>query len=233
WYVELAKPLLAGDDAAVVAETRATAAWVMNRLLRLLHPFMPFITEELWELFGDVGRLINAPWPEFEAGLSDAAADDEIDWVIGLVSGIRSARSEMNVPAAAKIPMVLIGASEVSRKRLDAYAGLVSPMARLSDLSTAEAGATPPEGSIQLVHREATVALPVGDVIDIGQEKARLEKEIGRLDGEIAKIEKKLANQQFLAKAPQAVIDEQKDRRTDHAVRRDAVEAALAQLEGM
>ncbi len=233
WYVELAKPLLSGKDKKVADETRAVAAWVMNRLLRLLHPFMPFITEELWELFGGagVGRLINAPWPEFEEGLGDAAAEDEIGWVIGLVSGIRSARSEMNVPAAAKIPMVLIGASDENRKRLEDYRGLIAPMARLADVSTAEAGAKSPKGSIQLVHREATVALPVGDVIDIDQEKERLQKEIGRLDDEISKIEKKLGNEQFLAKAPQAVIDEQKDRRADRAARRDAVQAALAQLQ--
>ncbi len=235
WYVELAKPLLAGDDAAVVAETRATAAWVMNRLLRLLHPFMPFITEELWALFGGAGagRLINASWPQAEDSLTDAAAEDEIGWVIGLVSGIRSVRSEVHVPAAARIPMILIGATEENRKRLDAYSGLISPMARLQEISTAAEGAAPPRGSIQLVHREATVALPVGDVIDIAKEQARLRKDRDKLDGEIDKIDNKLGNEQFLSKAPQAVIDELRDRRAGLVARRDAVQAALDRLEGL
>ncbi|MDH3230825.1 MAG: valine--tRNA ligase [Alphaproteobacteria bacterium] len=232
WYVELAKPLLNGEDAVVVNETRATAAWVMNRLLRLLHPFMPFITEELWELFGGAGEvnLIKAEWPNFDVGLFDPEAEDEIGWVIGLISGIRSAKSEMNVPAAAKVPMVLIGATEENRGRLEAYGDLISPMARLLELSTAQAGAAPPKGSIQLVHREATVALPVGDVIDIGQEKARQEREIDRLDGDIGKIDRKLGNEQFLSKAPQAVIDEQNERRVDLVARRDAVKTALDRL---
>jgi len=235
WYVELAKPLLTGDDAAVADETRATAGWVMNRLLRLLHPFMPFITEELWELFGGAGaaRLIVSEWPQFAGGLVDQAADDEIGWVIGLVSGIRSARSEMNVPPAAKIPMVLIGATKENRVRLETYGDLISPMARLKDMSTTETGTAPPAGSIQIVHREATVALPVGDVIDIAQEKARLQKEIARVKGEETKLEKKLSNEGFLAKAPQAVVDENRDRLAEHQATIARLCSALDRLEGL
>ncbi len=229
WYVELAKPLLNGEDEAVAAETRATAAWAMNQILRLLHPFMPFITEELWQLFGDGGRLINAEWPHYE-GLEDAAAADEIGWVIELITGIRSARSEMNVPAGAKIPMVLIGADNNNRERLVAYDELISWLARLDGIEAVAVGTPPPSGSIQLVHREATVALPVGEVIDIMQEKARLEKEIGKEQGEMAKVDKKLSNEGFLAKAPQSVVEENKERLATHNARIEQLQSALARL---
>jgi valyl-tRNA synthetase len=229
WYVELAKPLLTGEDEAVAAETRATAAWALNQILRLLHPFMPFITEELWQLFGNGDRLINAEWQQYE-GLGDKAAADEIGWIIGLITGIRSARSEMNVPAGAKTPMVLIGADEINRARLADYGELISWLARLDGLESVDAGTPPPSGSIQLVHREATVALPVGDVIDIVQEKARLEKEIGKEQGEMAKVEKKLSNEGFLAKAPQSVVEENKERLATHNARIEQLQSALARL---
>jgi valyl-tRNA synthetase len=229
WYVELAKPLLTGEDEAVAAETRATAAWALNQILRLLHPFMPFITEELWQLFGNGDRLINAEWQQYE-GLGDKAAADEIGWIIGLITGIRSARSEMNVPAGAKIPMVLIGADEINRARLADYGELISWLARLDGLESVDAGTPPPSGSIQLVHREATVALPVGEVIDIVQEKARLEKEIGKEQGEMAKVEKKLSNEGFLAKAPQSVVEENKERLATHNARIEQLQSALARL---
>ena len=233
WYVELAKPLFSGDDEAMAAETRATAAWAMNRILRLLHPFMPFITEELWEQFGAKDtRLINAEWPQFE-GLEDRAAADEIGWVIGLISGIRSARSEMNVPPGARIPMVLIGAEQGNRDRLAAYGELISWLARLDGMEAVAAGAAPPSGSIQLVHGEATVALPLGGVIDIAQEKARLEKEIAKEEAEAAKIEKKLSNEGFLAKAPQSVVDENKERRAEHQARIAQLRTALERLSGL
>jgi valyl-tRNA synthetase len=234
WYVELAKPLLLGDDKTLVAETRATAAWTMNRILRLLHPFMPFITEELWEMFGgdDSGRLITADWPQFAERAGDEAAAAEIGWVIGLISGIRSARSEMNVPAGAKVPMVLLGATDENRKRLADYGELIGRLARLDAMDTAAAGEIP-KGSIQLVHEEATVALPIGDVIDVKQEQARLEKEISRLGKEIDKYDSKLANENFLAKAPQSVIDEQKQRLEDHKARAAQLRAALDRLAGL
>ncbi|MDH5556521.1 MAG: class I tRNA ligase family protein, partial [Alphaproteobacteria bacterium] len=233
WYVELAKPLFNGEDAAVTAETRATAAWVLNRILRLLHPFMPFITEELWSQFGDKGqRLINAEWPKLE-GLEDKDAADEIGWVIGLISGIRSAKSEMNVPPGSKIPMVLIGAEQANRDRMAAYGELISWLARLDGMEAVDAGTPPPSGSIQIVHREATVALPVGDVIDIAQEKARLEKEIAKEQGEESKVSKKLSNEGFMAKAPQAVVDENRERLAEHQAKVAQLRTALERLSGL
>jgi valyl-tRNA synthetase len=192
---------------------------------------MPFITEELWEQFGTGGtRLIRADWPKYE-GLDDKAAADEIGWLIDLVSGIRSARSEMNVPPGAKIPMVLIGAEPGNRDRLSAYGDLISWLARLENMEAVDAGTPPPAGSIQLVHREATVALPVGDVIDVSLETARLKKEEAKLTAEIEKLEKKLSNEGFLAKAPEAVIEENREKLAELKARREQIRAALKRLE--
>jgi len=211
WYVEFSKLLLNGDDAAARDETRATTGWAMTQLLRLLHPFMPFITEELWTQFGDSGdsMLITESWPDHGSESEDETVRAEMGWVVGLISGIRSVRSEMNVPPAAKIPLLVTGANETSVDRLSRHGVLIERLARLSSATAAD---SIPEGAVQLVHGEATAALPIADVIDIDQEKARLQSAIAKSEGEIGKLEKKLGNQQFLAKAPGEVVEEQRER---------------------
>ena len=229
WYVEFSKSLLNGDDEAARDETRATTGWAMMQLLRLLHPFMPFITEELWTQFGsrDGGMLIGEAWPDFGESLDDAAVRAEMNWVVDLISGVRSVRSEMNVPPAAQIPMLLTGANETSAAWLDRHGALIRRLARLSSAAT---GDTVPEGAVQLVHGEATAALPIADVIDIDQEKARLQSAIAKSEGEIGKLEKKLGNQQFLAKAPEAVVEEQRERLAASQSTRDKLADALERL---
>ena len=229
WYVEFAKPHLEGDDAAAAAETRATAAWVLDRILLLLHPFMPFITEELWDQLGDAreSALIIAPWPDFPETLDDAAATAEMDWVVRLITGIRSVRSEMNVPAAAKIPMLLLGAGNEAGEWLGTHEELILRLARLDEVSTE---GEVPKGAVQLVHDQATVVLPIADVIDVEAEKSRLEREIAKQDGEIEKLNKKLANQQFLAKAPEAVVEEQRERLAEADAARLKLSDALERI---
>tara|TARA_Y100000588_G_scaffold115613_1_gene126655 strand:- start:500 stop:3151 length:2652 start_codon:yes stop_codon:yes gene_type:complete len=229
WYVEFSKSLLNGDDEAARDETRATTGWAMMQLLRLLHPFMPFITEELWTQFGSCngGMLIGEAWPDFGESLDDAAVRAEMNWVVDLISGVRSVRSEMNVPPAAQIPMLLTGANETSAAWLDRHSALIRRLARLSSAAT---GDTVPEGAVQLVHGEATAALPIADVIDIDQEKARLQSAIAKSEGEIGKLEKKLGNQQFLAKAPEAVVEEQRERLAASQSTRDKLADALERL---
>ena len=229
WYVEFSKSLLNGDDEAARDETRATTGWAMMQLLRLLHPFMPFITEELWTQFGsrNGGMLIGEAWPDFGESLDDAAVRAEMNWVVDLISGVRSVRSEMNVPPAAQIPMLLTGANETSAAWLDRHGALIRRLARLSSAAT---GDTVPEGAVQLVHGEAPAALPIADVIDIDQEKARLQSAIAKSEGEIGKLEKKLGNQQFLAKAPEAVVEEQRERLAASQSTRDKLADALERL---
>ncbi len=231
WFVEFAKPVFNGTDEAAKAETRATAAWALDQILTILHPFMPFVTEELWAETGKFGparesMLILTEWPDL-SGLEDPAADAELTWLIDVITNVRSIRSEMNVPAGAKLPMVVVGAGETTLARLVAGTSLITRLARLEEISPQ---ANVPGGSAQFVVGEATWALPLAEFIDIPTEKARLEKEIGKLDGEVAQIDKKLGNEQFVAKAPEEVIEEQKARREAAIDRRDRIAEALKRL---
>ena len=231
WYLELIKPVLLGDDEAAKVETRATAAWVLDQILLLLHPFMPFMTEELWATTAGPKRgklLIVSPWPVLN-GLGDEAADAEMGWVIRLISDIRSVRSEMNVPAGAKIPMLIKGASAENLARLERHKDLIIRLARLS---SADASETVPAGALQMVLDEATVLLPIADVIDLKAETVRLKKELGKLDGEISKIDAKLGNEKFLASAPEEVVDEQRERKAEAEAAKAKLTVAVRMLEG-
>jgi valyl-tRNA synthetase len=233
WYVELSKPILNGTDEAALAETRAMTAWTLDQILKLLHPFMPFITEELWQkTAGERGRdtmLVNAAWPVYE-GLGDADAAAEMEWVIRLITEIRSVRSEMNVPAGAKIACVLAHPSDESAARAKRWEAEISRLARLDSLTTADAV---PEGSAQIVMDEAVIALPLAGVIDFAAEKARLAKELDKTAKDIAAIEGRLNNPGFVAKAPPAVIEEAKERREELSQRVSQVKDALGRLEAM
>jgi valyl-tRNA synthetase len=231
WYVEFAKPVFMGADEAAKAETRATAAWALDQILAMLHPFMPFVTEELWAETGKAGPareslLILAEWPDL-AGLEDAAADAELDWLIEVISNVRSVRSEMNVPAGAKLPLVVVGAGETTLARLVSGTSLITRLARLEEISPQ---ASVPPDSAQFVVGEATWALPLAGVIDIAVEKVRLAKDVAKEDAEIDKIDRKLGNEQFVAKAPAEVIEEQRARRAEAVDRRERIAAALARL---
>jgi len=230
WYLEFAKPAFESDDAAAVAETKATAAWVLDQILTVLHPFMPYITEELWDHTGGGTRqtaLIDADWPELD-GLGDAAATAEMDWVVRLISQVRSVRSEMNVPGGAEIQLILKNATDLARHCVETHAPLIERLARLSSLDLSDGEI--PQGSAQDVIDGTTIVLPLADVIDLDQERARLAKEIAKLDSEIDKFDKKLSNQGFLAKAPPEVVEEQKERREDAAQTRAKLVEALDRL---
>jgi valyl-tRNA synthetase len=227
WYLELVKPLLAGSDAPAKAETRAVTAWVLDQILKLLHPFMPFVSEELWARLAerDGGRqdlLCLSSWPQLD-GLADADADAdaEMRWVIKLVSEVRSVRSEMNVPASATIPLLLIGAGEAVAARAGVHATTLQRLARLSAIDQADAA---PAGAAQIVFDDTVAALPLAGVIDMRAERARLSREIEKAAVEIGKIDRKLANTDFLVKAPPEVVEENRERRT-------ALEAVSAKLE--
>jgi valyl-tRNA synthetase len=219
WYLEFAKPVFNGTDEAVKAETRATTAWVRDQILALLHPFMPFITEELWARTAEHATprttlLIEAPWPSLWSVPEDKSAHDEMQWVIDLISGVRSIRSEMNVPPSAKIALVLKDASAETAARLERHRDVIQTLARLSSVRT---DAQLPDGSAQFVIGEAVAALPLGDVIDFAKERARLEKELKKAEAEIARFDAKLANEQFISRAPEEVLTEQREKRADAA----------------
>ena len=233
WYVELIKPLLDGEDEQAKAETRAIAAWTLDQILLLMHPFMPFITEELWTQLSGEGAergssLMLAPWPD-HSGLQSPDADTEIAWVIEVISQIRSVRAEMNVPAGAKTPIVIIGAGEETRARIDAWQGELTRLARLDGITTAD---DVPEGAIQIVLGEAVIALPLAGVIDVAAEIERLTKELGKIGDEIKKLDAKLANESFISRAPEHVVEEQRSRKAEAEERRTRIAEAFDRLKG-
>jgi valyl-tRNA synthetase len=228
WYVELSKPTLQGEDGPAKDETRAVTAFVLRETAKLLHPVMPFITEELWDKLGhraEHGALIGQPWPV--PAPTDTAADAEIGWLVKLISDIRSARAELNVPAGAKLKLLVVGANATTQKRLDTHRAAIE---RLSRVEGIEAAASAPKAALQIVVGEATYALPVGDVIDLKAEGARLQKEIKKLADEISKIDAKLGNANFVSRAPEEVVEEQRERRTQAEQTRARLSTALERL---
>jgi valyl-tRNA synthetase len=228
WYVELTKPILQGADGPQKDETRAVTAFVLRETVKLLHPVMPFITEELWDKLGhraEHGMLIGQPWPAPPA--IDAAAAAEMGWLVKLISDIRSARSELNVPAAAKLKLLVIGADATTSRRLDTHRAALERLARVEGIEAAQSA---PKSALQIVVGEATYALPVGEVIDLKAESARLQKEINKLTDEIGKIDAKLGNANFVARAPEEVVEEQRERRRQAEETRARLSAALKRL---
>jgi valyl-tRNA synthetase len=231
WYLELAKPVLQTDaDSADRDETRATVAWTLDQIVKLLHPFMPFITEELWALNApDKGRanlLVTTEWPSPVTG-DTKDAEAEIGWLVDIISEVRSVRTEMNVPGGAQIPLLLIGAPENVKTWAKRYEDALKRLARLSEIGFADA---PPAGAVQVLVRGGTAALPIADVVDLAAEKGRLAKEIGKIADEIDKIDKKLANPDFLARAKEEVVEEQRERREEAEARRAKLADALNRL---
>jgi valyl-tRNA synthetase len=228
WHLELAKPILMGLDGAAREETRKTTAFVLSEALKLLHPFMPFITEELWkETAPRPSHLIVAAWPEAAAFPPNDAAAAEINWLIGLITAIRSARQEMNVPAGAKVPMAAVAAGPEISLRIDRYRDLIARLARLDPISVAPLA---PKGAVQVVLDGGVYALPLAGVIDIAAEKARLAKEIDKCVKEIDGIDKKMSNPNFVDKAPVEIVEENKERRIAFVERREKLLAALKQI---
>ena len=231
WYLEFLKSILEGDDEAAKAETRATAAWTLDQLLHLLHPIMPFVTEELWEQLADGGRdglLISFQWPKLGEDLVDVDANAEMDWVVRLISQVRAVRAEMNVPPKAKIPLILKDAGDMAQARMGRHQGLIQRLARLSSLE--ELDGEVPKGAIQDVLDEATIILPIAAVIDLDSEKARLEKEIAKMNAEVERFKEKLANEKFIANAPQAVVETEREKLKDAINQRAKIDEALGRL---
>ena len=212
WYLELLKPIFMGDDESAKAEAQATAAYCLDQIYKLLHPFMPFMTEELWTLTAGEGQkrdtvLALAAWPELSFEDEEAATD--INWLVDLVTGIRSVRSEMNVPAGAIAPVVVLDANAASIDRFARHDAAIKRLARVESVSF-EAQA--PKGSAQMLLGEATICIPLGNLIDLKAEAARLTKEAGKIAAEMDRIEKKLSNEKFVANAREDVVEAERER---------------------
>ena len=230
WYLELLKPVFMGEDEAAKAESRACVAFVLDEIYKLLHPMMPFMTEELWAETAGEGKersslLCHASWPspDFE----DAEAADDINWLIDLVTGIRSVRSEMNVPPAAIAPLVVIGANAATRERLVHHDAAIKRLSRIGEISH---GDTAPKGSAQIVLGEATACLPLGSLIDLAAEAARLQKELAKVTEEIARLHKKLSNEKFVANAPEEVVEAEREKLVEYNEQQAKLSAALTRV---
>jgi len=231
WFLEFAKPVFNGSDEAAKAEIRATTAWVLDQILVMLHPFMPFITEELWAVTGEKGpkretSLVLSSWPVL-TGLEDAQAEAEMGLLVDLISQIRSVRAEMNVAPGAQVPFVLVNASDKTRVIIETYNDLFKRLARLSDVAFVTEA---PKGSVQILVRGEQAALPLAGLVDIAAEKARLAKEKARAEDDIKRVDQKLSNANFVARAPEEVIEGEKEKRDEASARLTKVDEALARL---
>ena len=230
WYLELVKPLLAGGSEEEQQETRETIAFVLEICLKLLHPFMPFLTEELWHQTRTAPRFDNvlalAPWPDL-TGYGSPQDEAQIGWMIALISEVRSIRAELNVPPAAQIPVILVDVAPDVAARAAKWNETIRRLARLSEIGTAPAA---PAGAVQAIVGHATIALPLGDFIDITAERARLQKEIAREEKDGAKLDAKLANPDFIERAPEEVVEENRERRAEAVARIAKMRAALERL---
>ena len=227
WYLELSKAILSGEAGPEKTETQATFAWVLDQILKLLHPFMPFITEELWGNLGAdrAAHLIVSDWPELSDGLINEAAVKELDWLMTLITNIRSVRADMNIPPAKKAPLLML--SNTLDPRLATYAPQLSPMARVEHVELAEKA---PDAALQTVVDGVQFAIPLAGLIDMDAERKRLNKEIEKAQSEIDKIDKKLGNEAFVSKAPEKVVNLQKERRAGYV---EEVETLKTALEGL
>ena len=221
WYVELSKPLLNSADFKIKSETRQTMGWVIDQCLILLHPIMPFITEELWETLSQRNEmLVHCDWPEFDNTLIDHAADLEMNWVVNLIESIRSARAQLRVPAGLKIPMIFLKMDSEAKQAWENNSEMIQKLARITELTSAD---DIPKGSIAISAKGASFALPLEDIIDVDEEKKRLSKSLDRLQKEISALKGRLQNSKFIESAPEEVILETQE----NLVLREEEEAKL------
>ena len=234
WYVEFSKPVLTGADEAAKSETRAMTAWVLSRLVHLLHPIMPFVTEELWQHLssGRGGLLIQGEWPALETGLIDREASAEMDWVVALIAQIRTVRAEMNVSPAQEIAAYVTEAGGAETAWLARHDALIRRLARLTRIHPVDATAPAKQNTIQVVVESAALLLDIAGAIDVGKERARLQKEAQSVRAELDKIAAKLGNEQFLAKAKAEAVDEQRERQAEARAALSRLDAALARIGG-
>ena len=230
WFLEFAKPVLNGPDGADKNEVKATAAHVLGVILRMLHPVMPFITEELWHRmgYGAEGSLIRTAWPEAMAVADAAAARAELDWVVRLISEMRTVRSEMNVAPSVTVPLLMAGAWPESVARAERWADAIRRLGRASEIRSMIDN--PTKGVVQIVLDEMTLMLPLADVIDFAAERARLRKERTRIEGEVQKVEAKLGSKAFVSRAPVEIVEENRERLAAWQAEIARLDAALARI---
>lgn len=232
WYVEFTKPIFFGENLEEQTETRAAAAWALGQILHLLHPFMPFITEELWQDLSGGKKLISSAWPAYADTKAthlyhDKEAQEGIQWLIKLISEIRTVRADMNVPAGALLPLFYTEGNNVISKRLAAYGDVLSKMARLPSIEYS--GST--EGLVPVLVDQDTFLLQIGNVMDLNEEKQRLNQKLKEMQKEILQLDTKLQQPDFVNKAPADVVEKNQARLAEARVQQQKLEVALSRLQ--
>lgn len=230
WYVEFAKPLLLDGDDDTKAETRAAMAWVLDQCFILLHPIMPFITEELWGTTGTRAKmLVHGDWPSYAAAdLVDREADREMNWAISLIENVRSVRAQMRVPAGLYVPVVQVALDEAGQRAYANNETLIKRLARIEGITLAEEA---PKGALTIAVDGGSFALPLADIIDVGAEKERLGKTLAKLQKELGGLKGRLNNAKFVASAPAEVVEENRERLAAGEAELATLSAALDRLE--
>ena len=230
WYLELLKPIFQGEDENEKKEAQGCVAWVLEQVYKILHPFMPYMTEELWALTATDKHKRNtmlalAPWPDIN--FRDEKAAEDINWLIDVVGGIRSARAEMNVPAGAMAPLVIVEAGQTTKERVERHEAAIKRLARIETIEFAN---KVPEASAQIILGEATFCMPLGKLIDFEAERARLSKEMGKIDLDIEKVEKKLNNPKFVANAKPDIVEAERERLNELNAAKEKLVIAIKRL---
>ena len=232
WYLEFSKPLFDSQDDAIIAETRQTMGWVLDQCLVLLHPFMPFVTEELWAVTGTRDKmLVHADWPVLQASeLVNENADREMNWVISLIEEIRSVRAQMHVPVGLRLPLLQLDLDAQGAAAFTRSEALIKRLARIEELQKIDAL---PKGAVTVTVEGGSFGLPLADAIDVDAERARLEKTLGKLEKDMGGLSGRLNNPKFVESAPDEVIDETRELlavKQDEAARVQAALTRLAEL---
>ena len=228
-YLEFTKPILSDGERGAAKETRATTAWALKQLINILNPIMPYLTEELWTRLGGSGLLMTSPWPKFEGLPINQNAKNEMDWVIRVITEIRSIRSEMNIPSKIKIDLLFIGLNKTSEYRLDQHRDIIMHLGRLK--SAKKLNGDVPTGVVQGIVDEATMILPIANVVNLEKEQIRLKRDIDKIQIDIKKTEQKLANQSFINKAPEEVVLENRNRLNVYQERKKKLLTALNRIQ--
>ncbi|MFK7840410.1 MAG: valine--tRNA ligase [Bdellovibrionales bacterium] len=228
WYLEFTKASLTNEDEKA-DEIRKTTAWALQQVYILLNPIMPFVTENLYaQRVSDENLLINMQWPEYGPELVDASSAQHMQWIINIISEIRSVRADMNVPGGAKIPLLVKDACDNSKQSFENYGEIIKRMARLESINFTN---ETPIGAIQTIVEPVTLMLPIADIIDLDAEKERLKKQLSKLENDIKKVSQQLDNKNFVERAPEDVIVEKQEQREAAQTTHAKISAALEQLE--
>ncbi|KMY54920.1 valine--tRNA ligase [Bacillus sp. FJAT-27231] len=232
WYIEMAKLPLYGEDEAAKKTTRSILAYVLDNTMRLLHPFMPFITEEIWQNLPHNGEtIVTAKWPEVNEELSDQQAAEEMKLLVDIIRSVRNIRAEVNTPLSKKIKLIIKAKDETVLSTLENNRAYIERFCNPEEL-VVSTDASAPDKAVTAVVTGAELFLPLEGLINIEEEIARLQKEWDKWNSEVERVQKKLGNERFVSKAPQKVVDEERAKEKDYLEKRAAVEARMKEMQG-